>query len=903
MRTIPPDIEAYNVAEMELERLRAALAASEAEIADLKEAFHEARQTRDADRVAEEIVGRDDGTDPFVAAVRATRMPMVISNPRLPDNPIVFVNDAFCRLCGYPREEIVGRNCRFLQGVDTDPQAVATIRSAVRSQASITTDLLNYRKTGEPFWNRLLMAPVHDASGQLTYFFASQVDVTLERERLEGLETHNAALMAEVSDRLHAERENAARLQFAAEAGRLGIWESDLLTGEMMSSGITRENYGRDRTQPFAQVELEAAIHPDDRDMRSAALARSIAGGSDYDVECRVICPDGSIRWVNKRAQVMRDSSGIAIRLVGVSMDVTARRVAENRRLVMEEVADRIRDVSDPADLAYAAAEILGRRLGVSRAGFGVADPVRETITIERDWTEAGIASLAGVLRYRDQGFFVGDLQRGDLIAIADVSTDARTKDTAEALASLNARAILSLPVAEHSGLVALLYLNHAAARQWTDEEIELVREVADRVQVAIQRRRAEADLRALAATLERQVEERTLAHAATEAQLRQAQKMEAVGQLTGGLAHDFNNLLTGITGALDLIKRRISQGREGDVARYVEIAMASAKRAAALTHRLLAFSRRQTLEPKPTDVARLVEDMVDLIRRTVGPASEVRFVSGPDAWTALVDPNQLENALLNLCINARDAMPDGGRLTIETENRWIDARSASVRDIEPGPYLTLSVSDTGTGMPPDVVARAFDPFFTTKPLGQGTGLGLSMIYGFAKQSGGQVRIHSQPGEGTTVTMYLPRQDGITATSDAPPEDVAVMAHGEHGQTVLVVDDEPAIRTLVTDVLRDLGYTALQAHDGPTGLEIVRSAVRIDLLVTDVGLPGGMNGRQVADAARVLRPDLRVLFITGYAETAVMDGGHLDPGMTVLTKPFAMDELAERVRSLIVGAR
>ncbi len=289
-----------------------------------------------------------------------------------------------------------------------------------------------------------------------------------------------------------------------------------------------------------------------------------------------------------------------------------------------------------------------------------------------------------------------------------------------------------------------------------------MARDVADRVQVAVQRRKAEADLRALAASLERQVEERTAAHAVTEEQLRQAQKMEAVGQLTGGLAHDFNNLLTGIAGALEFIRKRVEQGRSGEVGRYIEMATTSAGRAAALTHRLLAFSRRQTLDPKPTNVDRLISGMVDLVRRTVGPGISINVVTGPNAWAALVDPNQLENALLNLCINARDAMPGGGQLTIETENCWIDRRNAIARDFEAGPYLKLSVRDTGIGMSPDVVARAFDPFFTTKPLGQGTGLGLSMIYGFAKQSGGQVRIHSQPGQGTTVTLYLPRHGGGT---------------------------------------------------------------------------------------------------------------------------------------------
>ena len=884
---------------MDPDQLRRRLADAEAEIARLRRGDSLAQSERNAARIVDEITGRDDGTDPFAAAVKATRMPMVISNPRLPDNPIVFVNDAFCRLCGYAREEIVGRNCRFLQGAETDPDTVMLIRTAVRAEQTVKVDILNYRKTGETFWNRLLMAPVRDAAGDLAYFFASQVDVTLEREKVEGLESHNAALMAEVSDRLHIQQEDAARLHFAAEAGRLGIWEHDLQSDELTTSGITRENYGRDRARPFTHDEMVAAVHPDDRDRRSAAYARSIDRGVDYDVEFRVLCPDGSTRWVNKRAQVLRNHDGVAVRMAGVCQDVTVRREAENRRLVMVELADRIRDIEDPEDLALAAAEILGRRLGVSRAGFGVVDPVAETITIARDWTAPGIHSLAGVLRFRDYGSYIEDLKRGDLVAFADARADDRAVDGAPALEAISARAMLNLPVAEQSGVETLLYLNHATARPWRTDEIALIRDVADRVQVAVQRRRAEADLRRLAASLELQVEERTAAHRATEEQLRQAQKMEAVGQLTGGLAHDFNNLLAGITGALDLIKKRLAQGRAGDVSRYLDMAATSANRAAALTHRLLAFSRRQTLDPKPTDVDHLIAGLVDMVRRTVGPGIGIHVVNGPDVWAALVDPNQLENALLNLCINSRDAMPDGGRLTIETENCWIDSRNALARDFEAGPYLKLSVSDTGIGMPPDVIARAFDPFFTTKPLGQGTGLGLSMIYGFAKQSGGQVRIHSQPGAGTTVALYLPRHDGETADAGAPREDVAAMPRAERGETVLVVDDEPAVRMLVADVLSDLGYVSVEAADGAAGLKILRSEIRVDLLVTDVGLPGGMNGRQVADAARVLRPGLKVLFITGYAENAVVGNGHLDPGMAVLTKPFAIDDLAAKIRSLI----
>ncbi len=415
--------------------------------------------------------------------------------------------------------------------------------------------------------------------------------------------------------------------------------------------------------------------------------------------------------------------------------------------------------------------------------------------------------------------------------------------------------------------------------------------------------------LNELNATLEERVGERTRQLEAemaerqrTEGLLQQSQKMEAVGQLTGGLAHDFNNLLAGISGSLELMQLRMQQGRLTDVDRYVTAAQGAAKRAAALTHRLLAFSRRQTLDPKPTDVTRLATGMQEMIQRTVGPGIPVDVVGATTAWPALVDPSQLENALLNLCINARDAMPDGGRITVETANKWMDGRAARQHDMPEGQYLSLSVTDTGTGMPPEVIARVFEPFFTTKPVGEGTGLGLSMIYGFAKQSGGQVRITSEVGEGTTVSIYLPRHYG-TADPDEVAGKAAALPRSEQGETVLVVDDEPTVRMLLTDILEDLGYAAIEAGDSAAGLKVLQSDVRIDLLVTDVGLPGGMNGRQMVDAGRAARPDLKVLFITGYAENALLDDGKLPPGMAVLTKPFAMETMAARIRSMIEAGK
>ncbi len=377
-----------------------------------------------------------------------------------------------------------------------------------------------------------------------------------------------------------------------------------------------------------------------------------------------------------------------------------------------------------------------------------------------------------------------------------------------------------------------------------------------------------------------------------------QAQKMEAVGQLTGGLAHDFNNLLTGITGSLDLMGARLAQGRIKELERYITAAQGAASRAASLTHRLLAFSRQQTLEPKAVDANKLITSMDELVRRSVGPAITFETVLTAGLWPCLCDPNQLESAILNLCINARDAMPDGGRITVETANTWVDQAGARERDMPPGQYVAVCVTDNGFGMSPDVLAKCMDPFYTTKPIGQGTGLGLSMIYGFAKQSRGQVRLYSEVGQGTTAKIYLPRHHG-----KAEPDDPTVVGkplpRSRAGETVLVVDDEPTIRMLIADTLAELGYQAIEAGDAASGLKFLESDAEIDLLITDVGLPGGMNGKQMADIARKRRPKLKVLFITGYAENAAVSNGHLDPGMHVMSKPFPMESLASRIRSII----
>ena len=411
------------------------------------------------------------------------------------------------------------------------------------------------------------------------------------------------------------------------------------------------------------------------------------------------------------------------------------------------------------------------------------------------------------------------------------------------------------------------------------------------------ERKQAEAELRRLNETLEQQVEERTSQLRHNEEVLRQSQKMEAVGQLTGGIAHDFNNMLTGIIGSLELLCRRLARGRTEDLDSLIDLGVTSANRAAALTHRLLAFSRRQSLDSKPVQMNQLVNSMGELIHRSLNESIRLEMRLNEQLWTAEADPNQLESALLNLVLNARDAMPDGGLLLVETFNQRLDRSFTDAHEnLLPGDYVVLSVSDTGYGMPETVISRAFDPFFTTKPIGQGTGLGLSMIYGFSKQSHGHVSIKSEVGKGTTVQLFLPRFKGEQIQDDLAFEPNATQANA--GETVLIVEDDPAVRALVSEVLSELGYQFVVAGAADAAVPILESAQRIDLLISDVGLPG-MNGRQLAEIGRQLRPGLKVLFITGYAEHAAVRAGFLDDGMQMITKPFAFDHLTAKVREMI----
>ncbi len=475
----------------------------------------------------------------------------------------------------------------------------------------------------------------------------------------------------------------------------------------------------------------------------------------------------------------------------------------------------------------------------------------------------------------------------------------------------LPVRSYLAVHVPSRSGeVLGGLFFGHPEPGKFDARMESLISGLAGQAAVAIDNARlfqeaqreiarrtvAESELQQLNTTLEERVATEVAERTQVEEALRQAQKMEAVGQLTGGVAHDFNNLLTVIMGGLDSI-RRSKPDDQARIQRGVHMAHQAAERAVSLTSRLLAFSRRQPLQPTPSDLNHLVRDMTELLHRTLGEVVDLEVALSSRLWTVEVDPNQLESAILNLALNARDAMPGGGRLTLETANAVLDeGYAATDHEVVPGQYVMIAVTDTGQGMDTETLARVFEPFFTTKEVGKGTGLGLSMVYGFVKQSGGHVTVYSEPGQGTCVKLYFPRFFGEAKGQDLTPEAAAPKSDGD--EVVLVVEDNPEVRSYSVGVLQELGYEVLAAEDAEAGLRILETAGRIDLLFTDVVLPG-KSGRDLADAAKLLRPDLKVLFTTGYSRNAIVHHGRLDPGVQLIGKPFTFEQLAARVRDML----
>ncbi|SDD77071.1 PAS domain S-box-containing protein [Paracidovorax valerianellae] len=802
------------------------------------------------------------------------------------ESGVLIYNDAYAAFSGTRHPELLGCAIReaWPEAWQFNDHVVKTVLAGGTLNYQDQEFLLNRNGHAEPVWINLDYSPLLDDAGQPVGVLALVVDTTSK---------------VQAERRLKGERERFAQL-FEQSPSFMAMLEGPDHRIALANPGYlrlvgNRPVVGLSVAQALPDAAAQGYVELLDRVYASGEALTAHAARYVNQME-----PGGPVRehYVDFVFQPIRDGGGAVTGIFVEGVDITDRMAAEARREALARFSDQLRSLDSVDAVCLAAAETLGRTLKVSRAGYGAVDAEAQTVQVHHDWMAPGCDPLADVMHLPDFGAFLDDLARDESVCVADVRSDERTRARAQALEDLCARAFMNMPVVEHGQLVAMLFAHHEDVRDWTAEEIAFMREVASRTRTAAERARTEAQLREVNESLEQAVAQRTRELMEVEAKYRQSQKMEAIGQLTGGIAHDFNNLLGAISASLQVLEKRIGLQKFENAERYIGMAQGSVRRAAALTQRLLAFSRRQTLDPKPVDVNRLVGSIEEMVRRTVGPAVQLEVVGAGGLWLTRVDPSQLENAVLNLCINARDAMsPRGGRLTIETANKWLDDRAASERELAPGQYISVCVTDTGAGMEPDVAARAFDPFFTTKPMGQGTGLGLSMVYGFVRQSGGQVRIYSVPGEGTTMCLYLPRYVG--EADPEVPELPVISGHQADGEVVLVIEDESIIRSLIAEELENLGYQVISVGDGPAGLHILQSERRVDLLLTDVGLPGGLNGRQVADAARVTRPDLKVLFITGYAENAAVGNGLLEYGMEVITKPFDVGALAGKVQEMI----
>lgn len=665
---------------------------------------------------------------------------------------------------------------------------------------------------------------------------------------------------------LSSAQEAAERLQLTLDSGAVvGTWVWDIIADQLTGDERFARTFGLCPKLCAKGLPLElviASIHPDDSARVDKSIEEALQSSETYRCEYRVLHEDGIYRWIEASGRIERDSRGKPVRSPGVLLDIDSRRNAEEERDRLNELL-RIFTAAVPG-VVYAK-DLEGRMLVANR----------------------GTADLIG----KPPEFFIG---KTDLDFLDDQQQARILMETDRRIMQNNVSEQIEEQVNLADGSAAIWLSTKAPL---LDENGEVIGLIGSSIDVTA-RKKAEEAVRELNQTLEQRIEQAVFEREQIEDALRHSQKMDAVGQLTGGIAHDFNNLLAGISGSLELITKRLAQGRVGDVDRYVSVAQGAVRRAASLTHRLLAFSRRQTLSPRVTDVNGLIHDMEELIARTVGPEIDIKVVAQNDLWPALIDHAQLESSLLNLCLNARDAMPNGGRIIIETANASLEECTDPDHGIPAGEHLSIRVTDTGIGMSPDIAAKAFEPFFTTKAIGAGTGLGLSMVYGFVRQSGGQIRVESIEGQGTSVVMHLPRHTAENAPRPVEPEVIEEPPH-HTGETVLIVDDEPSVRMLVAEVISGLGYNCLEAADAQSGLQILQSDTRIDLLISDIGLPGGMNGREMADAAGDCRPGLPTLFITGYAKTSVLDDCHLRPCTQVLTKPFGLDALAGRVTGLI----
>ncbi|MGY4623233.1 ATP-binding protein [Bradyrhizobium sp. USDA 4486] len=675
------------------------------------------------------------------------------------------------------------------------------------------------------------------------------------------------------------------------------------------------EMLGKSLSRIFAAEDQQAQLAHEIEDAMSVGK-----GGGEEGWRFR---KDGSRFWAVGELSPIRDGANV-VGFIKILRDRTAQRDAEEiikeERHALEVLNRAGSELALETDLHKLVQIVTDAGVELSRAEFGaffynLLNDAGESYTL---YTLSGapIEAFSKFPMPRNTEVFSPTFNGEGIVRSDDITKDPRYGKNAPRQGMpeghLPVRSYLAVPVVSRTGeVLGGLFFGHAKTGVFTERSERGLAGLAAEAAVAIdnvrlsqamqreigERKRAQEALVGLNATLEKQVVERTEQLRKNEEALRQSQKMEAVGQLTGGVAHDFNNLLQVIIGNLDTIKRNLPE-ESARLQRAAKHAMNGAQRAATLTQRLLAFSRRQPLDPKPLDVNVLVNGLSEMVHRTLSETISVETVLGAGVWRVEVDPAELEAAIINLAVNARDAMPNGGRVTIETSNAHIDeAYVAAHSEVVPGQYVAIAVTDTGVGMDAKTVAQAFEPFFTTKAVGKGTGLGLSQVYGFVKQSGGHVKIYSEVGQGTTVKLYLPRiaGEGLTAEESG----LLPSPEGAQEETILVLEDDDDVRAYSVDTLRELGYRVIEAHDGPAALRLLEREPRVDLLFTDVVLPGGLTGAQVAAQAKTVRPTLKVLFTTGYARNAIIHHGRLDKGVQLIVKPFSFTELAAKVRDVL----
>jgi PAS domain S-box-containing protein len=752
--------------------------------------------------------------------------------------------------------------------------------------------------TGEPFE---MTFPLRGADGIFRPFLTRVQpvrDSSGSRARWFGVNTEISALQ-ESEERYRQVFENAA----------VGMIEIDATWKILKSNAVYRTITGRPE-QDLRGANCLSFTHPEDISAGQDAL-RALASGAAGRLafEKRYIRPDGEVVWV--RSSLSRVSGAeSANRFLKVVEDITeirrTREVLREESQALEILNQTAAQVAAELDLSTVVQLVTDAGVKLTRARFGAFfyNTVNEAGESMMLYTLSG-ADRSDFERFghpRATPVFAPTFKGEGVVRSDDITADPRYGKNAPnhgmPEGHLPVRSYLAVPVASRSGeVIGGLFFGHPDVGVFTEASERLMLGLAGQAAVAIDNARLFEAAQRANQTLEQRVEERTKDLQAAHEALRQSQKMETVGQLTGGIAHDFNNLLQIVSGNLDLLRQKLPD-ESPHLKRYADRAFTGADRAATLTQRLLAFSRRQPLAPKAVDINRLIPGMSELLHRTLGETIEIEAVLAPRLWAVEADPNQLENAILNLAINARDAMPEGGKLTIETQNTHLDHSYAVQNpEVAVGQYAVICISDTGVGMDGETAGKAIEPFFTTKEVGRGTGLGLSMVYGFVKQSGGHIKIYSEVGEGTTVKMYLPRLVGKLDEQSEEPVFERIEAQGE--EVILVCEDDEDVRAYSCEVLRELGYQVLEAADGPAALAILEGSGHVDLLFTDVVLPGGMSGAVLAKEAAELRPEIKTLFTTGYARNAIVHHGRLDPGVDLITKPFSYADLASRVRDIL----